>query len=182
MITEQELMAIADRKERFELSMIYMMLHGGGTFIDPLTLDDVKAIRSTVLHVCNGMDCTSQKEGTEYFNVEAGDNGYKGMLELREKQAVEELQRRLLEQMNRDADEQAAQQFKFSAEEFDVEKLDELQHAALGNPLVAFIFAALSLTKEQWQQIHEDVRAMEEMYQVNDKYDRMLIRLSGWEW
>lgn len=114
MITEQELMAIADRKERFELSMIYMMLHGGGTFIDPLTLDDVKAIRSTVLHVCNGMDCTSQKEGTEYFNVEAGDKGYKGMLELREKQAVEESQRRLLEQMNRDADEQAAQQFKFS--------------------------------------------------------------------
>jgi len=46
MITEQELMAIADRKERFELSMIYMMLHGGATFIDPLTLDDVKAIRS----------------------------------------------------------------------------------------------------------------------------------------
>lgn len=114
MITEQELMAIADRKERFELSMIYMMLHGSGTFIDPLTLDDVKAIRSTVLYVCNGMDCTSQKEGTEYFNVEAGDKGYKGMLELREKQAVEESQRRLLEQMNRDADEQAAQQFMFS--------------------------------------------------------------------
>lgn len=59
----------------------------------------------------------------------------------------------------------------------------ELQHAAaLGNPLSAFIFAALSSTKEQWQQIHEDVRAMEEMYQVNDKYDRQLIRLSGFEW
>ena len=56
------------------------------------------------------------------------------------------------------------------------------QAAAFGNPLSAFIFAALSSTKEQWQQIHEDVRAMEEMYQVNDKYDRQLIRLSGFEW
>lgn len=59
----------------------------------------------------------------------------------------------------------------------------EQQHAAaFVNPLSAFIFAALSSTKEQWQQIHEDVRAMEEMYQVNDKYDRQLIRLSGFEW
>lgn len=59
----------------------------------------------------------------------------------------------------------------------------ELQHtAAIGNPLSAFIFSALSSTKEQWQQIHEDVRAMEEMCRVNDEYDRQLIRLSGFEW
>lgn len=59
----------------------------------------------------------------------------------------------------------------------------ELQHAAIGNPLsAAFIFAALSSTKEQWQQIREDVRVMEEMHRVDDKYDRQLIRLSGFEW
>jgi hypothetical protein len=28
MIAEQELMAVTDRKERFELSMLYMQLHG----------------------------------------------------------------------------------------------------------------------------------------------------------
>ena len=114
MITEQELMTVEDRKERFELSMIYMMLHGGGTFIETLTLDDVKAIRSTVLHVCNGMDYKSQREGSEYFNVECGDKAYQGMLDLREKQEVEEAQRRLVTQLDREADEQTARQFKFS--------------------------------------------------------------------
>lgn len=59
----------------------------------------------------------------------------------------------------------------------------ELQHtAAFGNPLSAFIFAALFMSKEQWEQIPEDVKAMAEMRQVNEEYDRMLIRLSGFEW
>ena len=122
MITKQELMAIDDRKERFELSMIYMMLHGGGTFIEALTLDDVKAIRSTVIHVCNGMDYKSQKDGSEYFNIEAGDKAYQGMLDLREKQAAEDAQRRLMEQLNREADEEAAGRFRF-------DHMDTLNHA-----------------------------------------------------
>ena len=115
-------MAIEDRKERFELSMIYMMLHGGGTFIETLTLDDVKATRSTVLHVCNGMDYKSQKEGSEYFNIEAGDKAYQGMLELKERQAVEEAQQRLMKQLNREADEETVQGFRF-------DHMDTLNHA-----------------------------------------------------
>ena len=59
----------------------------------------------------------------------------------------------------------------------------ELQHtAAFGNPLSTFIFAALFMSKEQWEQIPENVKAMAEMCQVNAEYDRQLIRLSGWEW
>ena len=79
MITEQELMAVTDRKERFELSMLYMQLHGMPPYLDPLTLDDVRQIRNAVLHVTQGMDYTSMKEGSEYFNVETGDNAYKAM-------------------------------------------------------------------------------------------------------
>ena len=113
MITKDELMGIGDHKERFELSMIYMMLHGGGTFIDTLTLDDVKAIRSTVQYVLNGMDYTSQKDGTEYFNIEAGDKAYQGMLDLKKRQAAKHSQQQLMERMNRKADEEAAHGFKF---------------------------------------------------------------------
>ena len=59
----------------------------------------------------------------------------------------------------------------------------ELQHAAaLANPLSAFVLAALFMSKEQWEQIPEDVKAMAEMRQVNEEYDRQLIRLSGFEW
>jgi hypothetical protein len=59
----------------------------------------------------------------------------------------------------------------------------ELQRAAaFGNPLSAFVLAALFMSKEQWEQIPEDVKAMAEMHQVNEEYDRQLIRLSGWEW
>jgi hypothetical protein len=122
MITKDELTEVTDRKDRFELSMIYMMLHGSGTFIETLTLDDVKAIRSTVLYVCNSMDYNSQKEGTEYFNIEAGDKAYQGMLDLREKQAAEETQRRLLKEMNREADEEAVEKFRF-------DHMDTLNHA-----------------------------------------------------
>lgn len=82
MITEQELMAITDRKERFELSMIYMMLHGMPPFLHPLTLDDVRRIRNSVLHVTQGMDYTSMKEGSEYFNIETGDNAYMAQIQL----------------------------------------------------------------------------------------------------
>ena len=33
-----------------------------------------------------------------------------------------------------------------------------------------------------WQQLRDDIRAMAALHHVNDKYDRQLIRLSGWEW
>jgi len=56
------------------------------------------------------------------------------------------------------------------------------QAAAFGNPLSAFVLAALFMSKEQWEQIPEDVKAMAEMRQVNEEYDRQLICLSGWEW
>ena len=114
MITEQELMAVTDRKERFELSMLYMQLHGMPPYLDPLTLDDVRQIRNSVLHVTQGMDYTSMKEGSEYFNVETGDNAYKAMQELRKKQDDEMAQRQMMERMQREADEEAARTFHFS--------------------------------------------------------------------
>lgn len=114
MITEQELMAVTDRKERFELSMLYMQLHGMPPYLDPLTLDDVRQIRNSVLHVTQGMDYTSMKEGSEYFNVETGDNAYKAMQELKKKQDDEMAQRQMMEQMQREADEEAARAFHFS--------------------------------------------------------------------
>lgn len=114
MITEQELMAVTDRKERFELSMLYMQLHGMPPYLDPLTLDDVRQIRNAVLHVTQGMDYTSMKEGSEYFNVETGDNAYKAMQELRKKQDDEMAQRQLMERMQREADKEAARTFHFS--------------------------------------------------------------------
>ena len=114
MITEQELMAVTDRKERFELSMLYMQLHGMPPYLDPLTLDDVRMIRNAVLHVTQGMDYTSMKEGSEYFNVETGDNAYKAMQELRKKQDDEMAQRQMMERMQREADKEAARTFHFS--------------------------------------------------------------------
>lgn len=114
MITKQELMAITDRKERFELSMLYMQLHGMPPYLDPLTLDDVRQIRNSVLHVTQGMDYTSMKEGSEYFNVETGDKAYKAMQELKEKEAAEKAQRQIMEKIQREADEEAAQAFHFS--------------------------------------------------------------------
>lgn len=114
MITEQELMAVTDRKERFELSMLYMQLHGMPPYLDPLTLDDVRQIRNSVLHVTQGMDYTSMKEGSEYFNVETGDNAYKAMQELRKKQDDEMAQRQMMERMQREADKEAARAFHFS--------------------------------------------------------------------
>ena len=114
MITKKELMAITDRKERFELSMLYMQLHGMPPYLDPLTLDDVRQIRNAVLHVTQGMDYTSMKDGSEYFNVETGDNAYKAMQELRKKQADEMAQRQMMERMQREADKEAARTFHFS--------------------------------------------------------------------
>jgi len=122
MITEQELMAVTDRKERFELSMLYMQLHGMPPYLDPLTLDDVRQIRNSVLHVTQGMDYTSMKEGSEYFNVETGDNAYKSMQELKKKQADEMAQKQMMERLQREADEEAAQAFHFS-------HMDTLNHA-----------------------------------------------------
>ena len=114
MITKEELMAVTDRKERFELSMLYMQLHGMPPYLDPLTLDDVRQIRNSVLHVTQGMDYTSMKEGSEYFNVETGDNAYKAMQELKKKEADERAQKQLMERLQREADEEAAQAFRFS--------------------------------------------------------------------
>jgi hypothetical protein len=114
MITEQELMAVTDRKECFELSMLYMQLHGMPPYLDPLTLDDVRQIRNSVLHVTQGMDYTSMKEGSEYFNVETGDNAYKAMQELKKKEADEMAQQQMMERMQREADEEAARTFRFS--------------------------------------------------------------------
>lgn len=114
MITEQELMAVTDRKERFELSMLYMQLHGMPPYLDSLTLDDVRQIRNSVLHVTHGMDYTSMKEGSEYFNVKTGDNAYKAMQERKKKQADEMAQRQMMERMQREADKEAARAFRFS--------------------------------------------------------------------
>jgi hypothetical protein len=60
------------------------------------------------------MDYTSMKEGSEYFNVETGDKAYKAMQDLKEKEATERAQRQLMEKMQREADEEAAQAFHFS--------------------------------------------------------------------
>lgn len=122
MITKQELMAVTDRKERFELSMLYMQLHGMPPYLDPLTLDDVRLIRNSVLHVTQGMDYTSMKEGSEYFNVETGDNAYKAMQELKKKEADERAQKQMMERLQREADEAAAQAFHFS-------HMDTMNHA-----------------------------------------------------
>lgn len=122
MITKEELMAIGDRKERFELSMLYMQLHGMPPYLDPLTLDDVRQIRNSVLHVTQGMDYTSMKEGSEYFNVETGDNAYKAMQELKKKEADERAQKQLMERLQREADEEAARAFHFT-------HMDTLNHA-----------------------------------------------------
>lgn len=56
------------------------------------------------------------------------------------------------------------------------------QLAASDGALGALLFAGLFMTKEQWAQIPENLKAMEEMRQVDAEYDRQIIRLSGFEW
>ena len=91
-----------------------MQLHGMPPYLDPLTLDDVRQIRNSVLHVTQGMDYTSMKEGSEYFNVETGDNAYQAMRELKKKQADEMAQRQIFERLQCEADKESVRTFRFS--------------------------------------------------------------------
>ena len=58
----------------------------------------------------------------------------------------------------------------------------ELECLASAGPLAGFFVASLFLSKERWEQIQEDVKAIEEMRKVNEEYDRQVIRMSGFEW
>lgn len=56
------------------------------------------------------------------------------------------------------------------------------QAAVMSTPFSAFIYASMFMTKEKWEQIPENVRAMDEMRQVDEEYDSHIIRMSGFEW
>ena len=113
MISKEELMKVESRKERFELSMLYMMLHGMPPYIDNLTLEDVKHIRNSVLHVTQSMDYKSQKENTEYFNIECGDKAYKDMIELYQKEKEERIKKKKLKDIQIKEEIKASREFKF---------------------------------------------------------------------
>lgn len=113
MISKEELMKVESRKERFELSMLYMMLHGMPPYIDNLTLEDVKHIRNSVLHVTQSMDYKSQKEDTEYFNIECGDKAYKDMIELYQKEKEERIKKEKLKDIQIKEEIKASREFKF---------------------------------------------------------------------
>lgn len=51
-----------------------------------------------------------------------------------------------------------------------------------GGALGILVFGVLFMTEEQRAQIHDNVKAIEEMCQVNKEYDRQLIRKSCFEW
>ena len=59
---------------------------------------------------------------------------------------------------------------------------EQEQLAPSGGAFGAFVFASLFMTKEQWEQIPENLQAMEEMRKVDEEYDRQIICLSGFEW
>jgi len=58
----------------------------------------------------------------------------------------------------------------------------ELDQLAASSPLAIGFLALFFMSKEQLEQIPEDIKAMEEMAQVNAEYDSQIIRMSGFEW
>ena len=75
-LTEDELFKIRDRKERFELSMLYLLLHGGGSFIPELSVEDLQNIFRSVKYVKEACDYQTMKEGSEYLNIKIADDAY----------------------------------------------------------------------------------------------------------
>lgn len=59
---------------------------------------------------------------------------------------------------------------------------EQNQLASAGFAFSAFMIGALFTTEEQRQQLQEDLKAMGEMDEVNKRYDRQMIRMSGFEW
>jgi len=60
---------------------------------------------------------------------------------------------------------------------------DDLRHlAACGNPWVPFLLGMMFADGEKLKQMREDAAATQEMMEVNDRYDRQMIRMSGFEW
>lgn len=56
------------------------------------------------------------------------------------------------------------------------------QLASTGLAFSAFLIGALFMSEERRQQLREDLKASEEMDEVNKSYDRQLICMSGFEW
>ena len=79
-ISKEQLSEIKDRKERFELSMLYLLLHGGGTFIPELSIEDLQSIIRSVKYVKEACDYSTMKDGAEYLNIKVADDAYNNYL------------------------------------------------------------------------------------------------------
>ena len=56
------------------------------------------------------------------------------------------------------------------------------QMAGYNNPWTWFILGMMFADDEKLKQMREDAAATKEMMEVNERYDRQIIRLSGFEW
>lgn len=79
-VSEEQLSEIKDRKERFELSMLYLLLHGGGSFIPELSIEDLRNIIRSVKYVKEACDYSTMKDGAEYLNIKVADDAYNNYL------------------------------------------------------------------------------------------------------
>ena len=60
---------------------------------------------------------------------------------------------------------------------------DDLQRlAGYNNPWSWFLLGLMFANAEQLKQMREDAAAILEMTEVDERYDRQMIRMSGFEW
>ena len=60
----------------------------------------------------------------------------------------------------------------------DASPFDEI----LKNPFGAIILGVMFMTDEQRRELEEEREAWKEIHQIEDEYDRRMIKMSGFEW
>ena len=94
MITKEELNSIEDKKTRFEVAMLYMLLHGMFPCVKDLSFEMALRIVNTMTAIKERMNPDSIKDGCEYSMVEAGDYTFN---------AIEEMNKRAFEKAEKEA-------------------------------------------------------------------------------
>ena len=81
------------------------------------------------------------------------------------------------------SDSMKSQPVKIKGQSVPIQSKEDLEClAAEWHPWTCFFLGMMFSGDEKLKQMREDYAATQEMIEVNDKYDRQLIRLSGFEW
>ena len=86
MIKKEDFDKITSKEDRFEISMVYMLLSTGYEFENlDLDIESTRRIINSVKYVTQHCDYNSIKEGGEYTNIEIGDKTRKAWQDLKDR-------------------------------------------------------------------------------------------------